>query len=160
MATFKTLKIIKFDNIAVKGEYEYKEKPWIITFLVGFKMGPTSHAETYFRNEGEMQSYIANRKLGKNGLSLEAERVLPIGWLWEGLRYSYDHNPRQFTFGKTTSFQVEFYAQVPEEVGKMDDQRAKKFVEGEFKKIAKKFSEIKNFQSDDLFTFKPATSIK
>ena len=119
MATFKTLKIIKFDNIAVKGEYEYKEKPWIITFL-----------------------------------------VLPIGWLWEGLRYSYDHNPRQFTFGKTTSFQVEFYAQVPEEVGKMDDQRAKKFVEGEFKKIAKKFSEIKNFQSDDLFTFKPATSIK
>lgn len=160
MATFRNLKIIKFDNIAVKGEYEYKEKPWIIIFLVGFKMGPTDHAETYFSNEGEMQSYIANRKLGKNGLSLEAEKVLPTGWLWAGLRYSYDHNPRQFTFGKTTSFQVEFNAEVPEEVEKMGEQGAKKFVETEFKKIAEKFSRIPNFQSDDLFTFKPATSIK
>ena len=157
MANFRKFKTVKLSNIIVGGEYEHKMSPWVIIFLIAFKMKPTDFAEQNFDDEHEMRMVIAQEMLGKSILNKNAENVIPAGWMWDGIRYSYNHNPQQFSFRKNTAFQVEFYVEAPESLRKADD---KKGMEIMFKKLATSFSKINNFTPNQFFQITPAASVK
>lgn len=157
LAEFKNIKPIKFGNVTIGATYEWKLQPWMLVIMVGFKMQPTDKAEENFSNENEMRMYIANSILGKRILTKNAERIVPPGWLWHGMRYSMEHQPQQFSYGRNTSFQVEFYVIAPEQIGKSEDKKA---LEIGFKQIAKKLANLPNFESDHLFKFTQSVSVK
>lgn len=156
MAEFRRFKPIKYSNVTVGGEYEYKIEPWVVIFMVGLKLQPTDYCMNSMK-ENEMRALLARDVLGKPTLSRAVEAIVPTGWRWDGMRYSFEHNPMQFGFGRQTEFQVEFWIEAPPEYAKNND---KKSMEIGFKTIAPKIATIKNFQSNKFFSFTSSSGVK
>ncbi len=152
MATHKTLGPAKFNNITVKGDFEFREKPWTICFYIKFTATPTKYSEQYFNGDLNKFHNDLVHKIGLKVLQENLSKAVIPGWQFHLANYGYDHSPKEFRFEKPLDFQVNAYYIAPSE---FEDQNDWKGLERPFQDIARRIAKLPNFTSDHFIEFSP-----
>ena len=148
---WKHFKRIKKPNVALEGDLEIGAKPWTPIVFVKFKLKPTPFAEETFNEEvHELHMALANA-IGLPSLTKAIRGVIQPGWRFYTVAYAYEHNPKKFSFGKQSDFQVNAYLIAPK---KFEDTSDWKGLQKEFVTQAEKIAKLPNFQSTDMWEIK------
>jgi hypothetical protein len=153
----KKFKVQKFKHVTVGGFYEHKLKPWMITFLVGFKIKTTPLAKDYFPNQNDMLRNLANNHISLRKLDRAVEAFVLPGWQWNGVRYSYNHNPKQIDFDRQSPFQFDAFMIADPAY---EQNRDYKTMQWAFKFYATHIAAMDELQTNEFFEFTPTKSVK
>ena len=154
---WKRIKQTRGKFATVGGEWEITRKPWMMIFLIGFKIKATDFAIDL--HEGDDNDYrIALAEIfGLKALDREFGKIMPAGWDFLGSNYTFEHNPHQFTLSKQSDFQFALDAMFPPEFAKKDD---KKGAAQAAERISKTLLNSKILMSGKEWEMKPLANVK
>ena len=152
MADFKYFGPKKFHNLSVLGEIEYKMKPWMMNFIVSFKLTPTPEAKDYFENdERKFHYWLANSILGLRALEKTSYMIILGGWKFQLVVYRHDHDPHEFRLGKPNDFAISYCLVAPSQLSDKNDVKG---LQHSFDRTSELISRLPNFESNNLIIFK------
>lgn len=144
----------KFPNMKIDVQLETKADatPWTPIFQLIFKLKPTPYAEQAFDEDiHKFHKYLADEILGLKIVKKKLERLVPSNWQMFDVYYAYEHQPRKFTFGKQSDFQLDVYIIAPSKYEQAHDWKGLK---KEISVVAKKLAKADIFQNSKLLQFK------
>jgi len=141
----------------VGGEWELQRKPWMMIFLVGFKIKATDYAKDLYEGDDNDYRIGLSEIFGLKALDKEFGKIMPAGWQYMGSAYTFEHNPHQFTLEKQSDFQFALDVMFPPEFAKRDDKKGGKQV-GE--RVSKTLLNSKILTSTNEWEMKPLANVK
>lgn len=154
---WKKIKVQKSVFATIGGEWEVQRKPWMMIFLIGFKISATDFSKDLYDGDDNDYKLSLAEIFGIKPLKAKFEKLFPNDWDFLGPAYSYDHTPHQFTLKKTSDFQFALDAMMPDKFAKADDRKGAKL---EAERVASKLLKCDCLQSTNEWTLKPLTTVK
>jgi len=138
---FKNLGTVSFENVKIKGLYEWQIKPVELIANVTFSIVPTTLTE-------KPNDFHLNLKQQLSLFSVDrAIKSLNVkGWKYDGSRYTYSHDYTQVKLERVSSLGIDLYFIRTDE---SED------IETFYQSISKQISELEIFKSSEHFIIRP-----